>query len=300
MKKITSILAVAVMMLVACNKGGNDNPVPLPPAPNNDFQLSLRVNQVVPAVIPALGGEPVRIDFPASKTGFAEVEDGLTSRLVPFEFESFSSKVEVGTTYVLKGIGKFVVTAVDGNMVTMDFIPEGSTTVYAVLKGTVIPAQGSFGPSDGRRGWTIAETWLSVSGDGVSEDLKVAKKFKGFSAKEICQYVSDKGVKIDMSKVDEKWDVKKFVLTETGKFVIVFAGKEPYYGDFTISEGTFSYNFTYYDEDDPIVSGKASGSFSVLPSGKARLEILGSAKTDKAGKQYQARGIFFLNPEAAD
>ena len=300
MKKITSILAVAAMMLVACNKDNGQTPVELPQAPNEDFQLSLRVNQAIPAVIPALGGEPLQLDFPASKTGFAEVSDGLKDKIVTFDFEVLTSKVEVGTTYVVKGIGKFVVAEVNGNLITMNYIPEGSSTVYSVIKGTILSGKNPSLPSNAFRGWTIAETWISVTGDDIDSSLGVAKKFNGFSALEICNYVSEKGVKIDMSKVDDGWDVKKVILTDSGKIIIYFKGKDPYYGDFTVSEGKFNYKFKYYDEDDPILSGEASGTFGVLPSGKGRLEVLGSVKTDKGGKKYQARGIFFLAPEKAE
>ena len=299
MKKITGILAVAAMMLVACNKK-NDQPVVIPEAPNEDFQLSVQVTESTPQIIPGFGGKLLELDLPASKTGFAEVSNGAQNSIVTFEFEAHATKVEVGTTYVLKGIGTFVVTAVEGNNITMTFTPEGSTTVYATIKGIILPGKNPSIPSKAFRGWTIAETWISVSGKGISNELSAIKKFEGFSALTICKYVSGKGVNIDMSKVDEGWDVEKIILTASGKIIIYFKGKDPYYGDFTVSEGAFKYIFTYYDEDDPILSAEATGSFGVLTNGQARLEVNGSVKTDKAGKTYQAKGIFFLDPEKAE
>ncbi len=296
MKKIFSILAAASLVMVACNKGGDV--VPLPPAPNDDHHISIEVNNCPELPIPKRDGttiqdKVVRVDMPASRTGLVVLEKLGAQN---FEFEALSAtRAEVGSAYQIKDLGTFTIDAIQNGIATISFVPEGASASLLVFTGKIVaePNKGKL-YDDACRGWTVSETWVSIKGEGISADLGVAKKFIGCNINEISKYAIEKGVKIEEQPAS--YTVDKLILTDSGKFAIIFKGEEPYYGDYQLSEGFFSYDFEYYDEDDPIIAAKASGEFKILDSGKGRLAVTGNLK-DSNGKSYSAEIIFFLAPE---
>ena len=310
MKKIFGLFAVATLAFVACNKGPIPGSTILPIPVNQENHMSFTITSSDQDgkqdanghsyTAPSLnnpGGkkdDAKRFDFSSGRTGFVIFEEYGPA---PFNYttEESSKAVAVGTTYILEGIGRLTIIKIEGSKMTLEFVPENSTTKFTFIGTLVDEPKLSPIAKDACRVWTISETIVSITGDGISSELGVAKSFEGCSINAISKYAIGKGVKIKEQPKD--YDVEKIVLQESGKFAIVFKKAKPYYGDYLLpNENSFSYNFEFHDDDDPIIAGQAEGSFKVTAIGKGRLAVTGNM-TDQQNKHYAANVIFVLDPE---
>jgi len=293
MKKILSFLAVAVLLSVSCDK--EEKSVPLPEAVNKDYSLTVVLDDESSRIsIPLPSGKMDhmrRIEFHPSSTGIAVFED---SGPVPFEYtvKPPTKAVAVpGTVYQIADVGTVSITSCVGKTIGMEAVV---SNVKYVIHGSVvynIPAEGMEGAC---RGWTVSESWISVTGDGVSSDLGIAKRFEGCDINVISKYVQSKGV--DITVQPATYNVRKILLGENGKFAILFDGESPYYGDYELSTKSFSYRFTHYNDEDPIIGASANGKLSFLKNGKGRMEIFGIF-TAKNGTKYNVSIVLFMNAE---
>jgi hypothetical protein len=85
------------------------------------------------------------------------------------------------------------------------------------------------------------------------------------------------------------------MIDPSGKFAIFFQGMDPYYGDYTLKGDSFSYSFTFYDEDNPVIAGSARGRLSIA-KGYGRMELNSDLKDNK-GSAYSVNVILKLKPE---
>jgi len=294
MKKFFSILAFVAILSVSCEKG--EESVPFPKAVNKDYHMTVILDAPYNQMpLPLPSGEQdclLQLEFHSSSTGLAVFKE---SDPMPFEYsvQSVPSKAAlVGTTYQILDLGTLSVVSVDGQDIVLDANLENMQPISIrgqIQAESVVPSM-----ADAYRGWKIQETWISVTGDGVSADLGIAKRFDGCNINVISKYVRDKGVNIDV--LSDSYNVKKLLLGENGKFAIIFDAEDPYYGDYELSTESFSYRFTHYNDDDPIIAASANGKMSLLKNGKGRLELFGTL-TEKSGKKYNVSVVFFMGAE---
>lgn len=299
MKKIIGILAVAATMFIACDKeqkqGGNpadynyDTPkLPAPQNQENHFGMTVNQAQAQDGMHNPDGvlAKVTEVNVPPGNTGTVEFDDGKGPR----EFNYTVSKVAGGTSFLLDNVfEKLEVVSVDGKNVSL----------VATLENLRIPLNGTLQTEppytpyiqDVCRDWEVVETILSVTGDGIAAELGVGKKFDGCALTEISHYLVDKGVKIQ--PLSQGYDVKKILIDPAGKFSIFFWGADPYSGNFTLKGTSFSYDFKYFEDDNPLLSGKAIGKLTVT-NGFGRLEVKSEGLKDSSGKKYQVNAIFKL------
>ena len=291
MKKLFALISFAAILFVGCNK--KESSISLPLAPNKDNHTTIRFSDENPPVQNPDGNSD-KLVWAAISSGVKGVAGFKTyDKAVEFDYQ-IATRVSAGTCYRIKHVGDFVIESIEGDVIKFKFYPEGSSA-FINLEGTFDDEP--YADNALCRDWTVEETIITVKGDGISADLGVAKSFKpGCDIAAISRYLREKGVNID--EQDEARNVTGITLFETGKFAIFFKGIEPYYGDFSLgSDGKFTYDFKFYDNDDPIIAGNAEGSFTLVKGPKGRLEITGTMK-DNDDKAYSATLIFVLQPSA--
>ena len=314
MKKILGIMAVAAMMLIACDKDPNGgkspsgsnykNPTLDAPENNPDNYFTLTTDQVDPQTgIVNPSNEPDKIlgvTIPRGGTGVMDFEN---AKAKSFEFAvdpPTKLNIASGIRIRIKGLGKikqfvlkFSPTKAAGQKATME-VTVGDQVVMVsctIVDGSALSAY----LQDVCRNWEIEETILKVSGEGINKSLAGGVKFTGCNLSEISgTLVRDYGVKINT--LGTEYDVKKIMIDPSGKFGIIFQGKDPYYGDYSLKGTTFSYNFKYVDEDNPIIAGSASGKLTAT-NGYGRLEVNCDDMKDSSGKKYKVNVVFKMTSE---
>ena len=201
----------------------------------------------------------------------------------------------IGTRYNIAGWGALTISELDGKNIKL--LVESANSAFSPFFVSGRIRDDFPGTQVSRnlcRSWTIDETIVKVTGDGVDASLGAAKIFKGCSAHEIAEYMNSKGCKVEIPSKDS--DVTQFSFDEAGGFVIFFAGVDPYKGNYTLNGNNLSYSFEFYNDDDPVIAGSASGTFKTV-SKRGRLELNASLK-DKNNDSYNVNVIFWLLPVA--
>ena len=295
MKKIFALLAFAALVFVGCNKNDDKQNGQLPTPPNQENHFNVTVNGNVPVNNPNGEEDQVKgLGVSSGKTAYVEFLS-YGKAMADYEMDS-ASKVVSGSSFHVAGVGTFTINDISDGTATLSFVPEGGSSITVSFGGTFVNE-----PYDGNdicRDWKVDETIIKVTGDGISSELGMAKSFNGCNIHDISVYLRDKGVKID--EQSSGYIVKRVVFFENGGFAILFNGEKPFYGPFSLGKsGEFTYDFTAedasYDDGNPILSGKASGSFNLPGNGKGRLELNCVLKS-KEGKAYSVNVIFFLLP----
>lgn len=293
MKKIVSLLALAAILLVGCDKSKKNEGGTLPPPINKDVHTSIIFETTNPPVINP-SGEPDHLEKASISSDHTIVAAFHSYGMVECDYSLQTRAVAVGTKYIVSEVGSFEIASVSGNDVEVKFRPEIEGLPELTLKGHF--ASERFADCTFCRDWTIEETTISAKGAKISSDLAVGKVFKGCSIREISQYLIEKGVKIEEQPSSR--DIRGISLFEDGGFAILFKGEKPYYGEFDLGDNNkFEYEFEFYEEDDPVIAGSAVGSF-IIANGKGKLNVTGTCY-DKDGSSYEVSIIFILKPVSA-
>lgn len=115
------------------------------------------------------------------------------------------------------------------------------------------------------RSWKPVSILVSASG-GDLENAIVGKKFSA-DINEICQYLKENGVKIDVDEAS-KYALESIDFTETGRMFIIFKdfAISPFVGNFSLNESkdeNLAYDFSLSWEDNPVIPVKGEGSIHV-------------------------------------
>ena len=264
MKKILTLLSFAAILLIGCNKKDSSSPS-LPSAPNKQNHATVNFSEDNPDVTNP-NGQQDKLNWATISSGSKGIAGfKLYDDPVEFNYDIEETRVSAGTRYHIDHFGVFEITSIgeDGS-VTFKFYPEGSSGDPIVLSGTFDSEP--YADNDLCRDWTVEKTTIKVVGKSIS----AGREFDGCNLKEISSWLRDKGLNID--EQPESRSITGLTLFENGGFAIFFKGEKPYYGDFTLgSDGSFSYNFTYMEDGDPIIAGSAAGSFVLAKEGKGKL-----------------------------
>ena len=316
MKKFLGFLAVAALMIVACDKDPNGgkssdynykNPklsAPVNPINHFTFEVSSTEPQDQEGLKNPDGADDclLSVTFPPGTSGVANFQNA-GAKEIQFKMEDptskASSKVKSGTVFVVKNwknsITKFTIQTLglksSGEKANLVATVDGKD-IY--LDGVIV-AEPEYTPfrQDVCRNWTIEETIVAVRGEDIPADLGVGKKFEKCDLNEISSYLVEKGVKI--KTLGKDYNVNKIMIDPSGKFGIFFQGKDPYYGDYTLKGTEFEYKFTCYEKDNPILAGTAKGKLTTT-NGFGRLQVKSDMK-DNTGKAYSVDLIFKLKSE---
>ncbi|MBR5699711.1 MAG: hypothetical protein IKX37_01305 [Bacteroidales bacterium] len=290
MKKILGMLSFAAMILVACeeeNGGNTQDPAdynytqPRLEAPANvENHFGLSVDQSKPQDgMKNPDGQAAKVTelyAPPGNTGTVQFNDGKAPR----EFDYQVSKVAAGTTLITDRVfDKLEISSVDGNAAVLKATIGGKEVV---LQGNLIEAPYTPYRQDVCRTWEVETTFVIIKMNGKTVLDGVGGRFKGCKLSEISKEIADKNVKI--TPLSSDYDVRKVMIDPCGKFGIFFEGKDPYYGDYTLKGTEFSYDLQFYEEDNPVLSGKATGKL-IATNGKGRLSFSADMK-DNAGDKY--------------
>ncbi len=301
MKKVIGILAVAMMALAACNKDQTGSTsIPAPTNPDNHFHFIADPSAPQNGMKNQAGEDDklMTLTISPGRSGVIQYEKAGTKG---FDFEvtrpTRAVSVQTGVKFAIKGLGPVKQVAVRD--ITTRSIVEATLEVtvgsqVVMITGTIVEEPPYTGlRQDLCRNWEIEETILAVKGDGISAELGVGKKFTGCKLEEISEYMVEKGVKVETLGSD--YNVAKIMIDPSGKFAIFFQGMDPYYGDYTLKGDSFSYSFTIYDEDNPVIAGSARGRLSIA-KGYGRMELNSDLKDNK-GSAYSVNVILKLKPE---
>lgn len=293
MKKILGMLSFAAMILVACeeeNGGNTQDPAdynytqPRLEAPanvENHFGMSVDQSKPQDGMKNPEGqvAKTTEVNVPPGNTGTVQFDDNKPPR----EFNYQVSKVAAGTTLITDRVFKQLeLSTVDEGAVTMKVTLRDNKVVE--LQGNLLPEAAPYTPyrQDVCRTWEVETTFVIIKMNGKTVLDGVGGRFEGCKLSEISKEIVEKGVKIKALSSD--YDVRKVMIDPCGKFGIFFEGKEPYYGDYTLKGTEFSYELQFYEEDNPVLSGKATGKL-IATNGKGRLSFSADMK-DSAGDKY--------------
>ncbi|MBR6055205.1 MAG: hypothetical protein IKP46_07710 [Bacteroidales bacterium] len=299
MKKFAALLAFAAVLFTACNNKKGDDVVPLPKAPNQENHVYLKINPDDNIQIPLpdpddpttkINDKLLALSVSSSNYGMTETEN-IGHSAFEVEVMSDTRAPKEGTSYKFLRLGTFTITHVDPEgWVNVKFVPEDNPSAEVIITGDIVVE-----PFDGNelcRAWKVDKTNLTVDGGGLGG----GKIFNGCNINEISKWLREK--EFDVDEQPSSYNVTTLLLLEDGNFAILFEGEKPYYGPFQLGkEGSFSYKFDAdaYDENDPVIAGEASGSFTLVSSGKGRLELNADFK-DNNDKSYKVNVIFELLP----
>lgn len=302
MKKSLILAVAAVLFLASCSpKDKNENTADkLPPVQNLDeiyqwdIPLESRPEIPIPIKLGNGGGanpeqskgnlEKIEILTGREKeymATFSTADGGKQSVINTYEFISAKA---VGDVYILNGIGKLTVTE---NGFKLELLDQQSIEVEAQ---SAKPLDLDEALGDFARAWKVQKTFLTVKASGLSGNLGAGVEYEGCDVNAIVKALNDDGLKIDFSKPGYK--VNKIYLSPFGTFAIYFDNGEVFAGTFQINGLNFSYDLDVYDNDNPIISGKASGSIKMVKS-KCNLDV-NADFTDNASKEYSVVLKFIL------
>ncbi len=290
MKKILGMLSFAAMILVACeeeNGGNTQDPAdynytqPRLEAPanvENHFGMSVDQSKPQDGMKTPEGqvAKTIEVNVPPGNTGTVQFDDNKPPR----EFNYQVSKVAAGVTFLTDRVfDKLEISSVDGNAAVLKATISGKEVV---LQGNLIEAPYTPYRQDVCRTWEVETTFVIIKMNGKTVLDGVGGRFEGCKLSEISEEIADKNVKI--TPLSSDYDVRKVMIDPCGKFGIFFEGREPYYGDYTLKGTEFSYDLQFYEEDNPVLSGKATGKL-IATNGKGRLSFSADMK-DSAGDKY--------------
>ncbi len=304
MKKILGILAVAALMAVACdqeNHSGGDSTdstytTPKMPAPmnrDNNFGFSVNQSQAQDGMKNPAGNidKVEEGTLPPGGTGVIVFKDAGPKE---FSFTALDGKVNAGASFLCSGVFDQidVISVSDGNA-QLKFTQSGKAiTLSAQVQGQ---APSTAYVRDVCRNWVVEETKISIKVQGEANKLSPGGKFDGCKLSEISRELVDQNVNIKVLSPD--YDITKIMIAPSGDFAIFFAGRDPYFGKFTLNGTEFRYKFTYYEKDDdnPVIAGEAQGKLWVA-NGKGRLNLKSDLKDD-SGKGYSLDVTLVMTPE---
>ena len=302
MKKILGMLAIAAMFIVACeeeNHGTGEDPsssdytTPRLEAANNaENHFGMSVNQSsTQDGMKNPDGQAAKVTelyAPPGNTGTVQFNDGKAPR----EFDYQVSKVAAGTTLITDRVFK---------QLELSTVNEGAVTMkVTLLDNKVVELQGNlfseapYTPyrQDVCRTWEVETTFVIIQMNGKTVLDGVGGRFDGCKLSEISKKIVEKGVKIKALSSD--YDVRKVMIDPCGKFGIFFEGKDPYYGDYTLKGTEFSYDLKFYEEDNPVLSAKATGKL-IATNGKGRLTLKSEDMEDSDHNKYTVQVTLVMN-----
>lgn len=298
MKKFIGILAFAAIAFIGCTEkdGSESTTLPTPPAQEDHATIGFQESPVLPS---PSGDETTdnlhSLTISSGGHGIAEFQEAGP---VGFQLDNPTRAPRLGGKFFIKNVGEFTLLDIEDR--TLVLPPKGSIPNLFAKIGFKSAKGGDerefYGylldePYAGCvlcRDWSVDEIFLSLDGD------RAGKTFKGCNINEISKYLIEKGVKI--VEQPASYTVDKILLAESGKFGILFTGEKPYFGNFTLADnGEFSYSLESWNEDDPIIAGTATGSFTVVKGRKGRL-ALNASLTGSDGKPYKIEMVLFLLP----
>ena len=299
MKKILGMLAVAALLMVACDKenhgsqgdiSSSDYTTPRLPAPNNaENHFGMSVDQSRPQDgMKTPEGNPAKIaeiNLPPGNTGSVSYNDNKAPRAFDYQV----SKVASGISFQCNIFERIDITAIEGKTISLTVRQNGEEIA---LSGTLKdePAYTAY-RQDVCRTWAVEKTFIILKVDGRTVINGVGGQVDGCDLSEITRKLIENGVKIDALSSD--YNVKKVMIDPCGKFGIFFYGADAYYGDYTLKGTDFSYKFTFCDEDNPVIAGEATGKL-IANNKDARLSITADMQ-DNSGKKYNVEVTLVLN-----
>lgn len=313
MKKVLGILAVAALALVACTKdptGGTDYTKPtLPAPPNADYHFTFIANSSdAQSGMKNPDGQTDKIKTITAPPGSTGVVVFEKAGAKDFEFSVVdpTRALKAGVEFWTKRISPIRQITVKSIFIPKSSGQEATLEVLVgdasvILTGLIVEEE-PYTPyrQDVCRNWLVEETIIKVTGESIDKKLGAGVRFDGCNLSAISQtLVTDYNVKINT--LGSEYDIRKIMIDPSGKFGIIFQGKEPYYGDYTLKGTSFSYNFTFYEDDDennPILAGAATGKLTAT-NGYGRLEIKSDLK-DNSGKKYSVDVILKMKSDKAN
>ncbi|MBR1851995.1 MAG: hypothetical protein IJ794_02285 [Lachnospiraceae bacterium] len=129
-------------------------------------------------------------------------------------------------------------------------------TTITISNVNIIPAKNVAEDILGKlcRKWTVSRIDINVKG---GNNVAVGRIFNNGDLYAIGKYLEENGIKIDSDDL-EGYSIKNVILTKTGGFIVDFASRPSYYGEWDLKSSTFSYYFE--DMSNDILTAEASGS----------------------------------------
>lgn len=201
-------------------------------------------------------------------------------------------KTHVGTytgsdhKFFLKGLGELVVNETRAATELILTLDDG-TVIRMLANVEEDSLTGSFADNLCRT-WKPKETLIQVMGDEVATSLGVGRVFPGCDPSAIVAYLRENDMKIEDDLSGYK--VETISLTAKGTVKIVFAGAEPFIGEWEpdLATGELSYNFGD-DNTYEVISEYGTGKGSLSFNDKDELVIILDAVITATDKKYAAK-----------
>lgn len=267
-------LGALALLAVSCNKE-NNNAVA-------DAPSTLDYAQVIEF------STPVVLDgYLINSIELTEASRYIVVYTVPETKADFGADILFGEYTFANGVfnlGSLGTMTISGS--TVSITPTGGVTVEATAKITPTHTTDQ-DILNASRNWKFSKLIIGISGsDSSGQEFGVEKVFNALDLQEICTWANKWGVSIDDETIQSasKYTVKEICMTAAGSFVVVFAGADPLYGQYSLKDNSLSY---VLDMDDiPFLDGgKLAGSVSFSGS-TCTMALLASITYD--GNTYSA------------
>lgn len=260
MKKF-SLIALAALAVVACNKGNDKVPTSFP------VQEESKTTGKYEAGSSTAAYQGFEVTNSLPKTYIITEKNG---NVLEGNCTELSGSAEGTTVYDCQGFGTVEVKA--GNALpslpskgvlaeyTITFRPKGGSPVIVVTNK--VPVNESEGAQNLCRKWVVEKTVISVAGGQLPSTLGVGHSFAGFDAPAIWKYLADNSNGLIKNTTELNGYVLSFIrFTTSGSIIFKFENGEVFYGEVDLSNlnaGKFDYELEVGEGND-LINGTAAG-----------------------------------------